>query len=51
MVIDYKRMAINAFLIGRSCNGPKNSGYKHSDLIERALYGNEDWFKLRKIFT
>ena len=52
MVVDYKRMAINTFLVGRYCSNPeyKNMGSKHRKLIERALYNDQKWYKLRKMY-
>ena len=45
---DYKRHAINAFLTEMYC-GDQNPKYssKYKDLIEKALYGEEGWHKLK----
>ena len=53
MASDYKRYAINAFLTEMYCDAQENPKYpaKHKNLIERALYGEEGWFKLKdKLF-
>ena len=46
---DYKRYAINAFLTEMYCSGTENPKYssKYKDLIERALYGEQGWHKLK----
>ena len=48
--MDYKRQAINAFLTETYCSGDENPKYsnKHRDLIEKALYSDKGWHKLRK---
>ena len=48
MVLDYKRTAVNAFLTGSFCATKKNDS-KHKELIERALYGNQGWHRLREV--
>ena len=50
MVLDYKRQAINAFLTGSYCEGAmKKNISKHKALIERVLYGEQGWHRLRVI--
>ena len=49
MAHDYKRYAINAFLTEMYCDTKENPKYpaKHKELIERALYGDQGWYKLK----
>jgi len=49
MAHDYKRYAINAFLTEMYCDAETNPKYpsKHKELIERALYGDQGWYKLK----
>ena len=49
MVIDYKKDAINKFLVELYCN-EKNSKYmgKNRELIERAQFSREKWHQVKE---
>ena len=49
MVIDYKKYAINTFLTEMYCHNVNNkSQSKHKEMMERALYQDKAWHKLRE---
>ena len=53
MVNDYKVYAINAYITEKYCheNNSKYSSNKHKKLIEKALYGDHNWHKLREVLN
>ena len=53
MVNDYKVYAINAFITEKYCHETDNkySDKKHKKLIEKALYGDHHWHKLREVLN
>ena len=54
MVNDYKVYAINAYLTERFCGQESNKKYssqKHKKLVERALFEDHNWHKLREVLN
>ena len=51
MVNDYKRYAINAFLTENYSKDEFKRRYsnKYKELVEKALYADQGWYKLRKL--
>ena len=48
MTYDYKREVFNKFITEMYCKDQQKYSGKNRDLIERALFGNSEWMKLKE---